>query len=199
MSSRRKNKTAHLEEAIPRTRVTDSPNGRFLVNVPIDAHSSLNRSLAWASDGKQLFASSRDGNVDRLDVSTGPTLSQWAIHSDNLPRCHLSWHRESNTTLNRLAMLESWSMAVSLAPRSPLAQYSLFSIASANLCLKNDRVGTTSSPETRRSTKPMYDAGRAKGPLMKSRNDGVRELKDVRVREQQAAITLGLSRDGGAV
>lgn len=34
---------------------------------------------------EQLFALSRDGNIDCLDVSTGTTLSKWDIHSSDDP------------------------------------------------------------------------------------------------------------------
>ena len=70
-------------------RVYDSRNGRLLVDVPIEgvpAWSDSN-SLAWASDAKQLFALSDDGNIHRLDASTGTTLSKWPIHSSKDARC----------------------------------------------------------------------------------------------------------------
>ena len=37
-------------------RVYDSQNGHLLVDVPIKINSDVNRTLAWAIDGKQLFA-----------------------------------------------------------------------------------------------------------------------------------------------
>ncbi|KAF8554789.1 WD40 repeat-like protein, partial [Imleria badia] len=52
-------------------RVYGTQNGRLLVDVPIQVNSPLNTSLAWATDSKQLFALSRDGNIHCLDVSTG--------------------------------------------------------------------------------------------------------------------------------
>jgi WD40 repeat protein len=67
-------------------RVYDSQSG-FLVEFLVEVNSALNQSLAWASDSKQLFALSRDGNVHCLDVSTGKTLSKWAIHSSDKARC----------------------------------------------------------------------------------------------------------------
>ena len=67
--------------------VYDSQNGGLLVSFPVQVNSLLNQSLAWASGSKQLFALSRDGNVHCLDVSTGTTLSKWAIHSTKDPWC----------------------------------------------------------------------------------------------------------------
>ena len=83
-----------------------SPNGRLvatatwddvrvykshglLIQFPIKAYSGLNQSLAWASDSKQLFALSRDGNVHCLDVSIGKTRSKWRIPSgdSDIARC----------------------------------------------------------------------------------------------------------------
>ena len=69
-------------------RVYDGQNGGLLVEFPIKVGSNLNQSLAWDSDSKQLFALSRDGDINRFDVSTGgTTLSKWAIHSSDNPRC----------------------------------------------------------------------------------------------------------------
>ena len=68
-------------------RVYDSRNGGLLVKLPVEVYSALNQSLAWASDRKQLFALSRDGNIHCLDVSTGTTLSKWAIHSSMNAMC----------------------------------------------------------------------------------------------------------------
>ena len=68
-------------------RVYDSQDGHLLVDVPIQVYSSLNRSLAWLINGKQLFALSRDGNIHCLDPSRGTTLSKWPIHSSNDARC----------------------------------------------------------------------------------------------------------------
>ena len=68
-------------------RVYDSQNGGLLVEFPVQVDSPFNQSLAWASDSKQLFALSRDGNIHCLNVSTRTTLSKWAIHSSKDPRC----------------------------------------------------------------------------------------------------------------
>ena len=57
-------------------------NGRLLFEFPIKVNSLRNQSLAWASDNKQLFALSRDGNIHCLDVSTGTTLSKWPTRSE---------------------------------------------------------------------------------------------------------------------
>ncbi|KAN0091420.1 WD40-repeat-containing domain protein, partial [Tylopilus felleus] len=68
-------------------RVYDSQNGHLLVDVPIQVNSALNQSLAWAIDGKQLFALSHDGNIHCLDPSRGTTLSKWPIHSSKNVTC----------------------------------------------------------------------------------------------------------------
>ena len=68
-------------------RIYDSQDGRLLVGFPVQVNSSENQSLAWASDSKQLFALSRDGNINCLDVCNGTTLSQWRIHSPTNSRC----------------------------------------------------------------------------------------------------------------
>ena len=68
-------------------RVYDSQNGGLLVKFPVKVYSAVNQSLAWASNSKQLFALSRDGDIHCLDVSTGTTLSKWAIHSSYNATC----------------------------------------------------------------------------------------------------------------
>ena len=68
-------------------RVYDSQNGHLLVDVPIHVNSSANQSLAWAMDGKQIFALSPDGNIHCLDPFHGTTLSKWSIHSSNGATC----------------------------------------------------------------------------------------------------------------
>ena len=68
-------------------RIYDNENGRLLIDFPIQVSSSENQSLAWASDSKQLFALSRDGNINHLDVDRGAMLSQWPIHRNNNYRC----------------------------------------------------------------------------------------------------------------
>jgi len=62
-------------------RVLDSQNGTPLVEFPVKVSSSLNQSLVWASDGKKLFALSKDGYIHHVDVSAKTTLSKWRIHS----------------------------------------------------------------------------------------------------------------------
>ena len=59
------------------TRVYDSQNGHLLVKFPVQVESKS--SLAWTSDSKQLFALSQRGDILRLNVSTGITLSKWRI------------------------------------------------------------------------------------------------------------------------
>lgn len=68
-------------------RIYDSQDGRLLANFPIRVNSSNNQSLAWASDSKQLFALSHDGNIKCLNVSTGTAVLQWPVHSNNHLRC----------------------------------------------------------------------------------------------------------------
>jgi len=68
-------------------RVYDSQNGSLLVEFPVKVNSTSNQSLAWASDSKQLFALSRDGNIHSVDVSAKITLSKWYIHSTIDPIC----------------------------------------------------------------------------------------------------------------
>ena len=53
----------------------------LVFNVPIDVAPSLNHSLAWSSNSKQLFAV-YSGEIICLDAFTGATLSQWFIHGD---------------------------------------------------------------------------------------------------------------------
>jgi WD40 repeat protein len=67
-------------------RVHDSQNGRLLVTFPVQVYSLSNQSLAWATDGKTLFALTL-GSIDCLDVFTGTTLSKWAIHSSGKAKC----------------------------------------------------------------------------------------------------------------
>ena len=65
-------------------RVHDSQNGRLLVDVPIRVTDSLNQSLVWVSNGKNLFALSSGGKINYLDMSsTRTTLSSWSIQSSN--------------------------------------------------------------------------------------------------------------------
>ena len=58
---------------------------RFVFSITVG--SQFNQSLAWASDSKQLFVLSRDGNIHCLDVSTGKTRLTWRIHSSDEARC----------------------------------------------------------------------------------------------------------------
>ena len=68
-------------------RIYDGQDGRRLVDVPVQASSSFNQSLAWACDSKQLFVLTFDGNINCLDVSTGSALSKWSIHSSHNAKC----------------------------------------------------------------------------------------------------------------
>ena len=68
-------------------RVYDSQDAHLLVEFSVQVTSSENHSLAWASDSNRLFALSRDGNINCLDVHNGTTLSQWPIHSSTDSRC----------------------------------------------------------------------------------------------------------------
>ena len=69
-------------DATSQLRIYDGQNGQPLVNVTIGCWS-----LAWASDSKQLFALSFDGNVRCLDVFSGAMLSQWLVHGTDGARC----------------------------------------------------------------------------------------------------------------
>ena len=68
-------------------RIYDSHDGRLLADAPIRVNSPFNQSLAWLNNSEQLLALSRDGSIHCLDVSTGRILLQWAIHSNNSPKC----------------------------------------------------------------------------------------------------------------
>lgn len=68
-------------------RIYDSQNGRLLVDVPIRVTSHINQSLAWSTDGRQLYALSREGRIHCLDACTGASRSLWPIHSSEGPRC----------------------------------------------------------------------------------------------------------------
>ncbi|KAF8550392.1 WD40 repeat-like protein, partial [Imleria badia] len=69
-------------------RIYNSQDGRLLFDIPIQpVGSTLNGSLSWSRDSKQLFALSHDGNIICLDASTGDSLSTWPIHKSNNPRC----------------------------------------------------------------------------------------------------------------
>jgi len=67
-------------------RVYDSQNASLLVEFPVKVNSALNQFLAWASDGKRLFALSHDGYI-HLDVSAKTMLSEWLTHNTNNPTC----------------------------------------------------------------------------------------------------------------
>ena len=60
---------------------------RLAGDFPVQVGSTFNQSLTWASDSKQLFALSRDGNIHCLDISAGTALSKWAIHSTDKVKC----------------------------------------------------------------------------------------------------------------
>ncbi|KAF8434810.1 WD40-repeat-containing domain protein [Boletus edulis BED1] len=75
-----------MEDQRNSVRIYNSQDGRLLVEFPITiSDSASNQSLAWASDSKQLFALSRDGSINCLDVSAGTTLFHWSIHSHYPP------------------------------------------------------------------------------------------------------------------
>ena len=61
--------------------IYNSQNGEALSGARISA-----RSIAWASDSKQLFVLSSDGNIHCLDAYSRETLSKWPIHSNGNPR-----------------------------------------------------------------------------------------------------------------
>ena len=92
-------------------RVYDSQNGGLLVEFPVGVYSPLNQSLAWTSDSKQLFALSRDGLIHCLDVSTGTTLSKWAIHSNKDPRCIALTSNGTFIAVNANSSVSFWDTA----------------------------------------------------------------------------------------
>ena len=68
-------------------RIYNSHDNCVPVDVSIQVNSIRNNSLAWTSDGKQLFALSLDGKIHCLDKSTGTTLVKWPIHSNDHAKC----------------------------------------------------------------------------------------------------------------
>ena len=68
-------------------RVYDGQNGSLLVDFPVRVGSWRNHPLAWASNSKQLFALSYDGNIHSVDVSAKTALSKWRIHGTNNATC----------------------------------------------------------------------------------------------------------------
>ena len=75
---------AHFRYSV---RVYDSQDGKLLVEFPLQDNLANRESLTWASDSKQFFTLSRDGNIYCLDVSTKAMVSKWAIHSNTDPIC----------------------------------------------------------------------------------------------------------------
>ncbi|KAF8548009.1 hypothetical protein OG21DRAFT_1516754 [Imleria badia] len=67
-------------------RIYDSRTGHLLFDFSVKVSSSVNQSIAWVSDSKQLFALYEDANIVHLDVTTETTLSQWRIQSEDKPR-----------------------------------------------------------------------------------------------------------------
>ena len=70
-------------------RIYNGRDGNLVVDVPIKVSFSLNHSLAWSSNSKQLFVVS-SGKIVCLDASIGATLSQWFIHGDECNRIALA-------------------------------------------------------------------------------------------------------------
>ena len=69
-------------------RIYDTQDGCRLFDFPVQVGCFNNQSLAWTGDKKHLFALSYDGAIHCLDVSTGTTLSNWAIWTgDDGPGC----------------------------------------------------------------------------------------------------------------
>ena len=62
-------------------RIYDGHDDNLVVNIPTEVSFSLNYSLAWSSNSKQLFVVS-SGKIICISASTGATLSQWSIHGD---------------------------------------------------------------------------------------------------------------------
>jgi WD40 repeat protein len=89
-------------------RVYDGQHGDLLVEFPVQVDAGFNQSLAWASDSTQLFALSRDGNVHCLDVSTGKTLSKWAIHSGKDAMCIALASNDTFITVSANSSVSFW-------------------------------------------------------------------------------------------
>ena len=68
-------------------RIYDSQHDRPLVDVEIRASPSINQSLVWNNDSKQLFILSDDGDINLLDLSTGTTRATWSTHAGYDPKC----------------------------------------------------------------------------------------------------------------
>ncbi|KAF8546010.1 WD40 repeat-like protein [Imleria badia] len=68
-------------------RIYNSRTGQLLFNSSVIVNSAFNQSIVWVSDSEKLFFLSNDADIVCLDVTTGATLSQWRIHSNNAPRC----------------------------------------------------------------------------------------------------------------
>ena len=63
-------------------RIYNSLDGHLVVEFKIRAES-----LAWLSDSMKLFALSSGGSIHCFDAPSRTTLSMWAVHSGNTPRC----------------------------------------------------------------------------------------------------------------
>ena len=62
-------------------RVYDSENGQLLLDIPFRVSPYPSASLAWSSDGGQLFAASYS-EVRLFDTSSGSLLSKWTVPGD---------------------------------------------------------------------------------------------------------------------
>ena len=92
-------------------RIYDSRDGRLLVDTPIQVQSWYNQSLAWAGLGKALCALSNDGDIHCIDVTTGTTLSKWAIHSNNNLRCIALASDDAFIAASANSSVSFWDMA----------------------------------------------------------------------------------------
>ncbi|KAF8556856.1 hypothetical protein OG21DRAFT_1482768 [Imleria badia] len=59
-------------------RIYNSENGQQLLDVPFRVNTHVSSSLAWSSDGCQLFAASYS-EVKRFDTSSGSLLGSWSV------------------------------------------------------------------------------------------------------------------------
>ena len=65
------------EKTAKSIRIYDSDNGRQLFDIPFMVARTMT-SLAWTSDGRQLFAASYN-QVKQFDTSSGSLLKQWSV------------------------------------------------------------------------------------------------------------------------
>jgi len=91
-------------------RVYDSQNGSLLVDLPVKVPSDSSQCLAWASDSKQFFVPSYDGNIHHVDGSAGTTLSKRHIHSGSSLTCIALASNETFIAASAGSSVSFWDM-----------------------------------------------------------------------------------------